>query len=197
MPGGSHDTFTVTWHSFFLDPTLPKVGVDAKAHLAKKYGPDRVAMMHARLKALGEAEGIKFSLNGKMGNTRDAHRLIQLAKSKSSKLENRVIMELFKSYFEDGIDITSQESLGAAGEKAGLAKSEIRAWFDQGKGGDEVDQEVEEAYKRGVGGVPHFTINDRYEVSGAQDVETFLAEFARAKQSLTSVSAKSSDGVSC
>jgi predicted DsbA family dithiol-disulfide isomerase len=198
VPGGAEDTFTITWHPFYLDPSLPKgEGIDPKVHLGRKFGPDRLAMVHARLKALGEAEGINFSLNGKIGNTRDAHRLVQLAKTKSNELENKIISELFRSHFEEDGNVTSHDMLIAAGEKAGLDKDEVKQWLESGKGGQEVDREVEEAYKKGVHGVPNFTINDRYQVEGAQDAETFVEEFVRVKESAPDVSARGSEGVSC
>jgi predicted DsbA family dithiol-disulfide isomerase len=156
-----------------------------------------MAMATARLKTLGEAEGIKFSLQGKIGNTRDAHRLVQLAKIKSNETENRMISALFKSHFEEDADITSQEALAAAGEQAGLDRAEVEDWLSQGKGGEQVDREVEEAYRDGIHGVPNFTINGRYQVQGAQDVQTFLEVFARVKKSSPDVSTGSSEGVTC
>lgn len=197
VSGGANDTFSVSWHPFYLDPTLPKTGVDRNVHLAKKYGPERMAMATAHLKALGEAEGIKFSLQGKLGNTRDAHRLVQLAKTKSKDAEDRLISSLFKSHFEEDADITSQDALIAIGEKAGLDRAEVKDWLDKGKGGPEVDREVEEAYRRGIHGVPNFTINGQYQLEGAQDVQRFLEVFARAKKSAPDVSTGSSEGVSC
>ncbi|KAK4250042.1 DSBA-like thioredoxin domain-containing protein [Corynascus novoguineensis] len=197
IPGGANDSFTISWHPFYLDPTLPKVGVDRDVHLAKKFGPERAAMATAHLKALGEAEGIKFSLKGKIGNTRDAHRLVQLAKTKSSETEDRVISTLFKSHFEEDSDITSQNVLVAVGEKAGLDKAEVQDWLSQGKGGEEVDREVEDAYRKGIHGVPNFTINGRYELQGAQDPQKFLEVFAQAKKSFPAVSTSSSEGISC
>ncbi|KAK3689614.1 DSBA-like thioredoxin domain-containing protein [Podospora appendiculata] len=198
VPGGENDTFTVTWHPFYLDPTLANVGVDRKVHLAKKFpNPQRLEMVFARLQSLGEAEGIDFSNGGKIGNTRDAHRLVQLAKTKGNETENKVIAELFKSHFEEGGDITSQDMLVTAAAKAGLDKAEAKSWLETGKGGDEVDLEVEQAYAKGISGVPNFTINGRYELGGAQEPETFLAEFMRAKKSSPDVSTNSSDGVSC
>jgi len=164
--------------------------------MANKFGPERAAMMQSRLIAMGQAEGIDFTGRGKVGNTRDAHRLVQLAKTKSNVLENKVVAELFTSYFEEGGDITSHDMLIAAAEKAGLDKSETKQWLEQGKGGTEVDQEVEEAYRHGVSGVPNFTINDQYEVSGAQDPQTLLQQFVRVKKSVSGVNT-SSDGVSC
>jgi len=154
-------------------------------------------MATAHLKTLGEAEGIKFSLQGKLGNTRDAHRLVQLAKTKSSEAEDRLISTLFRSHFEEDADITSQDALVAIGEKAGLDKAEVKDWLDKGKGGQEVDREVEEAYRRGIHGVPNFTINGQYQLEGAQDVQRFLEVFVRAKKSAPDVSTGSSEGVSC
>ncbi|KAK4038310.1 DSBA-like thioredoxin domain-containing protein [Parachaetomium inaequale] len=197
VPGGASDSFTVTWHPFYLDPSLPKVGVDRDVHLTKKFGPERLAMATAHLKALGAAEGINFSLKGKIGNTRDAHRLVQLAKTKSNEAENRLVSTLFKSHFEDDADITSQDALVEIAEKAGLDKTEVTDWLSQGEGGQEVDREVEEAYSKGIHGVPNFTINGRYQVEGAQDVQKFLEVFARAKKSSPDVSTGSSAGVSC
>lgn len=188
VPGGANDTFTITWHPFYLDPSLPKTGIDRDVHLARKFGPERLALVTAHLKRLGEAEGIHFSLKGKIGNTRDAHRLVQLAKTKSNELENKVIATLFKSHFEEDADITSHDVLAEIGEKAGLEKAEVKDWLSQGRGGQEVDREVEEAYRKGISGVPNFTINDRYEVQGAQDAEGFLDVFSRIKKSATDVS---------
>lgn len=176
-------TFNITWHPFYLDPTMPKKGAEINEYMAKKFGAERAAMLQTRLIAIGEAEGINFSGRGKVGNTRDAHRLVQLAKTKSNAIENKVIAELFKSHFEEGGDITSYDMLVAAGEKAGLDRAETKQWLEEGKGGPEVDQEVEEAYVHGVTGVPNFTINDGYEVSGAQDPQTFLQLFLQLKKS--------------
>lgn len=182
VPGGANDTFNVHWHPFYLDPTLAKAPVDRNEHLLKKIGPERLAMSTIHLKKLGEAEGINFSFKAKIGNTRDAHRLIQLAKTKSSDIQNSVVSALFKLHFEEDGDITSQDVLVAAGEKGGLDKSEVKSWLDGGKGGAEVDREVEEAYEEGISGVPNFTINGRYQVSGAQDVSRFIEIFTRAKR---------------
>ena len=154
-------------------------------------------MAIAHLKALGEAEGIKFSLQGKIGNTRDAHRLVQLAKTKSSETESRLISTLFKAHFEEDADITSSDVLVSIGEKAGLDKAEVREWLDQGKGGPEVDREVEEAYEKGISGVPNFTINGRYEIQGAQDARRFVEVFQRIKKAEPAVGTTFSEGVCC
>ncbi|KAH6615588.1 DSBA-like thioredoxin domain-containing protein [Chaetomium sp. MPI-SDFR-AT-0129] len=202
VPNGADDTFTISWHPFYLDPSLPPgVSVDRGEHLARKFslGPERLAASTARLKALGAEEGIAFSLRGRIGNTRDAHRLVQLAKTKSAQAEGRVVATLFKSHFEEDADITSRDALVAVGEAAGLEKGEVESWLDGGKGGEEVDREVEAAYAQGINGVPNFTIDSRYQVQGAQDVETFLDVFARVKKAAGpgDLGVQSTSGPSC
>lgn len=202
ISGTANDTFTITWHPFYLDPSLPKTGgIDPKAYLAKKLGgadPQRLAMIHARLKAIGESEGIKFSLGGKIGNTRDAHRLIQLAKTKSNEMQNKTATALFELHHEEGTDVSSTDYLVAAGERAGLDKAEVERWLSSDEGGEEVDREVEEAQRMGVRGVPYFIINGRAEFSGAQDPETFVQEFMRVKAAAgEDVSERPADGPSC
>ncbi|CAK7201852.1 hypothetical protein SEUCBS139899_004567 [Sporothrix eucalyptigena] len=184
VPGGADDKFTVSWLPFYLDPTAPKTGIPTKERMAQKFGADRVAALNARMRQMGIAEGINFTQEGKVGNTRDAHRLIQLAKTQGAEREDAVVNSLFRSYFEEGGDVTSHDDLVKAAERGGIDAATTRAWLDDGsdKGGAEVDAEVSEAYQRGVHGVPHFIINDSVEVGGAQDVQTFIAEFLRAKK---------------
>ncbi|KAI1370541.1 DSBA oxidoreductase [Hypoxylon crocopeplum] len=181
-PGGKDDTFSVTWAPFYLDPTSPKVGVPLTERMTQRFGAERLAALQQRLTLLGGEEGIAFSFRGRVGNTRDSHRLIQLGKTKGADVENRVVLELFKDYFEGEGDITSHDMLLAAAEKAGLDKAEVKNWLDTDKGGKEVDEEVQEAYAKDIHGVPHFTIQGKYEVDGAQDAQAFLEAFARVKE---------------
>ena len=90
--------------------------------------------------------------------------------------------ELFRNYFEEERDITSHEVLGKAGVKAGLAEEEVKEWLQSDKGGKEVDREVMEAQMKDVSGVPHFTLQGKYEIGGAQDPEEFMKIFERVKQ---------------
>lgn len=139
-------------------------------------------MLQERLSEIGNAEGINFKYGGNTGNTRDSHRLVQLAKTKGSQMQTRVIEELFAAYFENEKDITTQEVLTEAGVKAGLDEKEVKEWLRSGKGGAEVDKEVLQAKQRHITGVPHFTINDQYEVGGAQEPAAFVQLFERLKR---------------
>lgn len=193
FPGASADTFTVSFMPFYLDPTAPAVGMPLAERMAQRFGPaTRVAAMQDRLRQIGRAEGIDFAFDGRIGRTRDAHRLVQLAKvvdkrtrapreEGTGKVENALVDALFVSYFERGGDITSHDMLAAAGVEAGIDEGEVRSWLAEGKGGKEVDEEVRDAAMKGIHGVPHFEIQGKYTVDGAQDVSAFLEEFAHVK----------------
>ena len=127
-------------------------------------------------------EGIDFTLEGKIGATRDSHRLAQLGKSKGWEVEDRLVLEIMRMFFEEGGDITSWDDLVRAAQRAGIDAAEARAWLEQGKGGPEVDREIAQADAMGVHGVPKFIINGKYEVDGAEDMYDFLEQLNKAKE---------------
>ncbi|KAH6644145.1 thioredoxin-like protein [Boeremia exigua] len=177
----SGDTFSTTWHPFYLNPDAGK-SVDKQEVYVKKFGQERVATMQQMLAKIGKDEGISFKFGGRTGNTRDSHRLIQLGKTKGPKMQTRVVEELFAGYFENEKDITAREMLIESGVKAGLEEKEIKEWLDNGKGGAEVDKEVQNAREQNISGVPNFTINDSFEISGAQEPAAFVQLFERLKR---------------
>ncbi|OCL13237.1 thioredoxin-like protein [Glonium stellatum] len=178
----SDDTFSTTWYPFYLNPDAPKTGIDKNKYYIQRFGEARTQMMQERLAQLGKSDGIDFKFGGKTGNTRDSHRLIQLGKTKSPAVQTRVVEELFAAYFENEKDITSHDVLVDAGIKAGLDAAEVKEWLGSGKGGAEVDREVQEAYEQSISGVPNFTIQDQFEIGGAQEPAAFVQLFERIKR---------------
>ncbi|EMR68139.1 putative dsba oxidoreductase protein [Eutypa lata UCREL1] len=147
----------------------------------ERYGPERALERQARLKSIGLQEGINFSFDNKIGNTRDSHRLIQLGQTKGSKVQNRVVLELFKDHFEGEGDITSHETLARVGVHAGLDRDEVEDWLKTGKGGNEVDAEAHEAAQRGIKGVPNFEVQGEV-LDGADDPQAFMELFVKVKE---------------
>ena len=178
----SKDSFETTWLPFYLNPHAPKTGIDKRAYYKSKFGDAKTSMIIDRLTAVGKEVGINFSFGGKTGNTRDSHRLIQLGKTKGNDVQTRVVEELFTAYFEKEQDITSHDVLREAGVRAGLPEEEVKSWLQSDKGGPEVDKEVMEAQIRGVSGVPNFVLQDKYEIGGAQDPESFVSVFEKVKE---------------
>jgi len=190
------DTFETTWYPFYLNPDAPK-SIDKGEYYAKKFGPQRTQVMQGHLARLGKQVGIEFAFGGKTGNTRDSHRMIQLAKTKGPEMQTKVVEQLFNSYFEENEDITDREVLIARGVKAGLDEAEAREWMESGKGGKEVDKEVIAAQEKFISGVPNFTLNGKYEVQGAEEPMAFLQVFDEIKSDARVNGTTSGGGNTC
>jgi len=176
-----NDTFHTTWHPFYLDPSLPKTGIDKRQMFASKFGPERSAMINQRMEAVGKEVGINFKPGGKTGNTRDSHRMIYMAGRKGEETQIRVVEELFAAYFEKEQDITSHEMLKAAAVRAGIKETEVDGWLKSDDGGEAVDKAVMEARMQGISGVPNYTLQGKYELGGAQDADAFVRAFEQVK----------------
>ena len=97
----ANDNFDVSWFPFYLNPDSSKQGVDKAQMYISKFGPERTQMMQERLSSIGKEVGINFRFGGRTGNTRDSHRLIQLAKTKGPESQNNLVNALFEGYFEN------------------------------------------------------------------------------------------------
>ncbi|MCJ1320755.1 hypothetical protein MMC15_006096 [Xylographa vitiligo] len=176
------DTFSITWNPFYLNPDAPSTGIDKSNYYKTKFGEQRTAMIFERLSSIGKEVGINFKFGGLTGRTRDSHRLIQLGKKKGPDVQTRTVEELFSSYFENEQDITSHKVLEEAAVRAGLDRGEVKSWLQSDNGGKEVDREVREAQMKNISGVPNFTLQDMYEIGGAQDPENFVRIFEKIKE---------------
>lgn len=166
----------VTWKSFELDPTLEtKTDVNAIDHIAdiKGISKAQAGQMHQHVIQVAKEVGLDFDFDkAVVANSFNAHRLIQLAKSRS--LGNEAEEQLFKAHFTEGKNIDDDETLVQTGVAIGLDKSEIKEMLASDAFSKEVKQDEKQAQSIGVRGVPFFVLNDKYAVSGAQSPETFL-----------------------
>jgi predicted DsbA family dithiol-disulfide isomerase len=179
-PNASKDIFHILWSPYYLDANLPTPGILASTRIAQKNGADRAEGIKMRLKRVGQAHGIDFSFAGKVGNTRDSHRMMYLAGLKGEDVQMKLAKELFAIHFEGDTDITCHEDLLQASIAAGLAENEAMEWLYSDNGGPEVDEEAQRARHSGVSSVPTFEINGtRFE--GAEDVSAFYQVFTDIK----------------
>ncbi|KAJ3094374.1 hypothetical protein HDU97_008176 [Phlyctochytrium planicorne] len=169
--------FTFEYLPFQLDPTMAKEGVNKQERLEKKFGKEAMARMMPYMQKVGEDNGIKFSYGGLIGNTFDAHRLIAFAKTKERQYE--LVEELFSDYFEKERNIADRAVLADAAERAGISKDEAVRFLNSKEGEAEVNKGVAQNRLDGITGVPYYVIDNKYEVSGAQEPESFLQIFQK------------------
>ena len=194
------DQVEVTWRSFQLDPTL-ETQKDANIYdyfsKVKGVSKGQAEQMFDNVTQIAKEVGLDFNIEQSIvSNSFNAHRLIQLAKSKG--LGDEAEEQLFKIHFIEGKDIDDAETLLQTGIQIGLSETDVQGVLDTNAFEYEVKQDELAAKSIGVSGVPFFVFNDKYAVSGAQSPETFLQvlekswqEFEEAKKNLTVIEGQS------
>jgi protein disulfide-isomerase len=176
------DETTVLHRSFELDPRAPaKRPQSMEEVLAAKYGmgPEQVRAGHDRLTVLGRQVGMEYRFERtQLGSTFDAHRLTQAARGTDA--EEALVKQLFAAYFTEGRLLSDHEVLEDAAAAAGMEAKRVKVVL-QGDGfTPEVRADERAAQELGITGVPHYLINGKWAVPGAQDVETLLIVLRRA-----------------
>jgi predicted DsbA family dithiol-disulfide isomerase len=164
----------IVHRAFELDPGAPAHRPQSMEEvLARKYGmsPQQVQAGHDRLTALGLEVGMPFTFERiQLGNTFDAHRLTRSARGTAA--EGALVKGLFGAYFTEGRLLSDPDVLVDVASAAGLDPEAARTVITTDAWSAEVRTDEHEAHELGVTGVPHFLINGKWAIPGAQDVET-------------------------
>ncbi len=168
----------IEWHSFQLDPTIsasPEEKSNIYQYLADRKGIsyEQSVKMHQGVIQTAKAAGLTYNLDKAIvANSYDAHKMIQLAKTKG--LGDEAEERLFIAYFTEGVDIGDPQQLLKLGQEIGLIEEEITAAIESDEYAYKVKQDIQEAQSIGVTGVPFFVFNRKYAISGAQPPSLFL-----------------------
>ena len=176
------DEVEVVWHSFELDPDLEtRKDIDVYDYLAdlKGMNRDRSLQIHDQVTQSAAEVGLEYNFEKTVvANSFDAHRLIQLAKSRG--LGDAAEEALFKAYFTDGIDISDRTALSRIAATIGLDQEETEQMLHTTAFSEDVKTDQMLANQIGVRGVPFFLIDGKTAVSGAQPPAVFLDSLKKA-----------------
>jgi predicted DsbA family dithiol-disulfide isomerase len=177
------DDVQITHRSFQLDPSAARDRtVPTSELLSGRYGmsAEQVEATQRDLERTAAGDGLEYHLVGTLsGNTRDAHRVLHLARERG--LSEEANDRFYRAYFTEGRSVFDHESLTDLAVDAGLDRGEVAAVLAGDAYGDAVDAEGHEAQALGATGVPFVVIDRRYGISGAQPVEVFAEALARAR----------------
>jgi predicted DsbA family dithiol-disulfide isomerase len=149
----------------------------------KDWSAEKMAAASNRVEQAGRATGINFKDGGKIGSTRDAHRLIYLCqKTQTPKEQDALVEKLFEAYHEQEKDISSKEVVREIAIDAGIREIEVNEWLNSDLDGKTVDEEAQYNREKVSNGVPTFIIQGVHRVDGAQDLQELLEALVKAKE---------------
>lgn len=169
------DDVEIEYKSYLLMPDMEyQPGVSYYEFFADKFGVP-VEKAKEQLKQQADtAEGSGVIMNhdiAKPANTFDGHRVFQYAEEQGKGTE--FFKRFYAAHFTEGEIISDTDSIVRMSEEVGLDGGAVRDIVENGKNTDKVEQDIAQAQKLGVQGVPFFLVNDKYSISGAQPVELF------------------------
>ncbi|MEM9951718.1 MAG: DsbA family oxidoreductase [Chloroflexota bacterium] len=175
----------VHYHPFLLNANIPEDGANFRDYMLAK-GGHRIALeqFFDAPRQMGAQAGITFNFEAieHAPNTINAHRLISFV---SESDQPTLIDALYKAYFEDGRNVGSLTVLADIAHDCGHDRDAILARLQSDDNRAEVLQQVTEAQRLGVTGVPFFVVNSMFAFSGAQPPQTILNVLKQARGEIT------------
>ncbi|KAL1848786.1 hypothetical protein Plec18170_007797 [Paecilomyces lecythidis] len=134
-PGGRSDVFLIKWRPYYLDYNHHPHSVDKGELIEERLSnmtPEQRTALFNRMSQIRRSVGIHFRGGGKIGSTRDAHRLVHFIQAKALQpasggddTTSIVVEKLFEAYHELEMDISDQAVLKSLSVDAGLNPDEV------------------------------------------------------------------------
>lgn len=166
--------FTILWHPFQLNPTLPAAGVNSRPYMEAIFGgAAQLDAAHAKLRDVARGAGIDLGpdLPQHLPNTLNAHRLMHWAAIEG--VQNAVVTALFNRYWCLDEDIGDMAVLADIAAGAGMDRAATLRLLQSDADRDDILARDDDARRKGVTSVPTYLIAQSYVVSGAQPPEVW------------------------
>lgn len=176
-----HGPSLVTWYPFQINPTMPEAGQPFEEYLQQKFGdPEKLKPALSELESAGASAGIEFRFDKLtvVPNTLNAHRLMKLAEQEQADT-SFLAENIFRGFFEHGLDIADREVLIEIAKSSGLAPKDVHSTLDDDRSRRVVISQEAQVRQSGVTGVPDFLVNKRLLVVGAQSTDNLVGVFDR------------------
>jgi len=171
----------VEYRPYFLNPWIPREGIDRKTYLETKFGSvARYDAIAERVAAATAAEGLTYAPKKMMRqpNTIDCHRLILWARNGADPA--RVKQRLMELYFAEGADLSDRDVLVSAASDCGMDGELVRRLLGGEDDVSRVESEANAAKDAGIDGVPTFIFDSSVLLTGAQPPDYLASAIARA-----------------
>lgn len=150
-----------------IHPETPPTGVD----LNRRYGEERLQILHKRLQRMGEPYGIDFRCPTWMPNSHSALEAAEYARHAGChSLYHKALM---KAYFTDLKDISDLAVLKELAVQCGLDADDLEAAVLSRRFEYRLMADAAEAQQNGIHNTPTYMIGDQVMIVGAQSIERF------------------------
>ena len=174
------EEFMITWRPFQLNPNMQADGMDRTEYLVSKFGSEDAAKtIYDNIFEEGEKEEIHFQFDDIKitPNSFNSHRLLALAYQK--KIQDKMIEDIFQSYFIRGEDIGDPAVLLDIAIKHNIDEDEFKNYLMNKENIEPLANEEIQARKMGINSVPTFIVNQQIVINGAQSVDNFELIFTK------------------
>jgi predicted DsbA family dithiol-disulfide isomerase len=171
---------SINWRAYFLNPWIPREGIDRQTYLETKFGsPERYAVIAERIASAAAMEGLVYNPDkiGRQPNTLDCHRLILWSRSATDPA--RMKQRLMELYFAEGADLTDPKVLIEAAVDVGMDGDLVRRLLASDADIDRIEGDATAAKEAGIDGVPCFIFGSSVIVTGAQSPEYLASAIER------------------
>ena len=171
---------SINWRPYFLNPWIPREGIDRQTYLETKFGSvERYAVIAERVAAAAAMEGLLYAHDkiGRQPNTLDCHRLILWSRGATDP--GRMKQRLMDLYFAEGADLTDPKVLIQAAVDCGMDGDLVRRLLASDADIDRIENDASAAKEAGIDGVPCFVFGGSVIVTGAQSPEYLASAIER------------------
>jgi len=162
----------INWRPYFLNPWIPREGIDRQTYLETKFGSaERYSVIAERITAAAAIEGLPYHPEkmNRQPNTLDSHRLILWSRGVTDP--GRMKQRLMALYFAEGADLSDPKVLIQAAADCGMDGDLVRRLLASDADIDRIEGEANSAKEAGIDGVPCFIFGGSVIVTGAQSPE--------------------------
>ena len=156
--------FKIDWQSYYLNPSMPYLGMDRKKYLKNKFG-NQANIVESQIINIANHSKIKINLEkiSNTPNTRKIHQTINLIKKENNNKSYQLAFKFMSDYFVNGIDLRNDEYIS----KSYLDYTSYKN-TDFKKETNYLDNQQPFLNFDFMSGVPVFIFNDRWTIHGAQ-----------------------------
>jgi predicted DsbA family dithiol-disulfide isomerase len=170
----------INWRAYFLNPWIPREGIDRQTYLETKFGSvERYAVIAERIASAAALEGLVYNPDkiSRQPNTLDCHRLILWSRSATDP--GAMKQRLMELYFAEGADLSDAKVLIQAAVDCGMDGDLVRRLLASDADVDRIESDANSAKEAGIDGVPCFIIGGSAIVTGAQSPEYLASAIER------------------